>query len=298
MKRSFESNSDYPNFSQLYKELNEKKIEWNQFEHHINTLFYEKISSVIPIEIWIKIFHYTGNSFQKQGRGGNWWTKLVTVSKGFYNAIYQMNRLYCRLIPGYTAPLYKFANLKVLTLSTTNSRSLILPTLPKLEKLRIDDIRPFMNHAFPPFPKLTSISFTTEIPYRYLYRFDEITRKQITRLHLSGFLVSGEETNLSTDLSIHFTSLKILEMEESFAGIPAGKYSTISEIHCYRDDIPVEFSGKCRIYSEFRNKNISYSKDDVQKHYYSKGILLNGFPVGEWKYYNMRKCHYYTGTYL
>lgn len=273
MKRSLH---DYPDFSALYGELNE--------------LFYERVISRVPREIWthiLELLHRRDRSI----RYCHTWVQWTLVSKTFHKAVYGMAQIFInvQLFPDVNPSpiLSRFSNLKHLTLPCFTGE-LLLPKLEKLEKLKIrysewTHCSPVANsecgekHDFSEIleenlPSLKYFSFRHScVEKDDILKLPQKLRERMTKASLNNLLLWWG------DLETLFPKAVFIKSQSSGFRMNDSYASQLQEIHCLHDQFLRGFTGHCRFY--FGSYSGSTTRD------YIAGSIVGGKRVGEWLSY-------------
>ena len=285
---------DYPDFTLLYRNLNE--------------LFFEKVISQIPVEIWTSILQYICKT-DTNVKYNHKWVEWSFVSHKFRNAVYAMNDIFFNPIKQPEIPvLEKFHSLKILRI-TCNGHILTLPFLQHLEKIKIyvdfkngkhTRLSKYHKTSFPDLnpellPSLTSLSCSQSCVNSQLYmilgRLDTKITEKITKLRVTMPLQSDD---MMTTLR-HYHSLRILKIDKISLNNLRCSYNSLcpllEEIHVITDnDIPMSYTGKARVYTMPRTL-MENNRDAV---FFSVGQVEKGKKIGEWKFYNLDKIFLYA----
>lgn len=280
MKRS--NNNDYPNFSSLYRELNE--------------LFYERVISCIPQEIWTRILGLLHRRDRKT-RYSHAWVRWTLVSKKFYNVVYDgMNQIFINVqLFTHIDPspvISRFTNLKHLTIPCF-SGPLEIPPLKKLEKLKIryakwsrcshnvitcgHNQHDFSHFQKEKFPSLTCFSFRFScISENALLTVPLALREGLTKISLNGV------TFCESDLEKLFPNIIFLKSQSSRFHLTDLFSRQLKDIYCVFDQRLWNFTGRCRVYNDQ-----FYDKESMRD--FVEGRVESGKRVGDWIVYENKK---------
>ncbi len=247
----------YPDFTELYNDLNTRY-------NDLNILFYEKVASQIPPEVWTRVLESLHRN-DRLIRYSHEWVKWTTVSKIFYNAVYQMRQIfmdtplfpkdYITRIVDPSAVLSRFTNLEHLTIPCPMEK-LNIPFLPCLKKLKIRhanlekgslaekycSTEPDLSLFTPEkLPMLEYLSFGESCLKSWCIPLSKSVRKQIKKININ-------EKWGTNDLEFFFPNVTFIKCLSGTFTMSEKFSLKLCKIHCTKNQRLGKFSGVCRVY--------------------------------------------------